>query len=151
MFTWCFICRFQQSPPYAFVFMGSFLTTSTLTDSSETNIYSLRKYLKLFAEVVYGFRAIAAKSHFIFVPSIDDPCAGHTLPRRSIPHILTAEFCRALPNAHFMSNPCRLQFCNREIVIMRLDLLNKLRFGSLSMPKRDEISEAVSIFLQMNF
>lgn len=52
-----------------------------------------------------------------------------------------------VPNCSFASNPCRIQYTNQEIVIMRNDLVEKMCRNSIHMPSTTaDIPEHVKIF-----
>ena len=48
---------------------------------------------------------------------------------------------KKIPNCHFPSNPCRLQFGSRQIVIFREDLLQKLSRNAIKIPDSEKLSE----------
>ncbi|VIO98980.1 pole2 protein, putative [Brugia malayi] len=93
--------------------------------------------------ISYGFRRLASilqkdifadrNVHFIFVPGPDDPSLNSILPRPPLPFQLF-ELMRDVPNCSFASNPCRIQYTNQEIVIMRHDLVEKMCRNSIHMP-----------------
>ncbi|VDK80783.1 unnamed protein product [Litomosoides sigmodontis] len=63
----------------------------------------------------------------------DDPSLNSVLPRPPLPFQLF-ELMRDVPNCSFASNPCRIQYTNHEIVIMRHDLVEKMCRNSIHMP-----------------
>ncbi|KAJ8925893.1 hypothetical protein NQ315_009745 [Exocentrus adspersus] len=126
----------QMSPPIAFVFMGNFMSESQGCKMTDT----LRKLLKKLADLIYKFPNIVNASQFVFVPGMIDPCTPHLVPRLPLPKCLTEDFSKTIPKAIFATNPCRLQYCTKEIVLFRADVVPKLLQGSLHKPARDEIS-----------
>lgn len=48
-----------------------------------------------------------------------------------------------MPNAIATTNPCRIQYCTREIILFRADILAKLMQGTLHKPDKDDIPEYV--------
>ena len=46
--------------------------------------------------------------------------------RPRLPKNLTKDFETAVKNATFTTNPCRIQFCTKEIVVIREDILTKM-------------------------
>ncbi|VDK53686.1 unnamed protein product [Anisakis simplex] len=74
-----------------------------------------------------------AGCHFVFIPGPDDPYLGTFLPRPPLPHSLF-EVMDKIPNCSFASNPCRIQYADQEIVILRDDLIEKMCRNSIHMP-----------------
>lgn len=66
------------------------------------------------------------------------------LVRLSLPKYVTEEMLRYVPNAIFPTNPCRLQYCTKEIVLFRADILAKLMQGTLHRPRKEEIGDSVT-------
>jgi DNA polymerase epsilon subunit 2 len=112
-----------------FILMGTFITKPInalggriLTSTSFSNL----------ADLILEYPTISAHSKFVFVPGPNDAgVCNNILPRKGIPDYFTSEVKKKLPNAHFASNPCRVQFYSQEIVLFREDLLNKLQRNSL--------------------
>lgn len=62
-----------------------------------------------------------------------------------LPSSVTSEFTKFVRNAVFTTNPCRIQYCNREIVVFRADVCAKLMQGTLHKPDKDDIGDCVRI------
>jgi DNA polymerase epsilon subunit 2 len=58
-------------------------------------------------------------SQFVFVPGPNDPGLGHILPQTALPSYFTGELQAVLPSAVFATNPCRIRYYTREIVVFR--------------------------------
>ncbi|KAH1001037.1 hypothetical protein HUJ04_013299 [Dendroctonus ponderosae] len=130
----------QFCPPIAFVFLGDFMSES---HGSET-LNELRKLFKRLTELILRYSSLVTTSQFVFVPGLGDPCTPHIAPRLALPNFVTDEMGQALPNAIFASNPCRIQYCTKEIVVFRADVLAKFLQGTLYKPAKQEISKAVT-------
>ncbi|KYB26713.1 DNA polymerase epsilon subunit 2 [Tribolium castaneum] len=128
---------FNPSPPAAFVFMGNFMSESCSSNKMDT----LRKLFKQLAELINKYENLATVTNFIFVPGLEDPCTSYVVPRLPIPSCITEDMTKMVKKAVFTSNPCRLQYCNKEITIFRADVLPKLLQASLHKPKKSELSE----------
>ncbi|XP_022907968.2 DNA polymerase epsilon subunit 2 [Onthophagus taurus] len=128
------------TPPIAFVFMGNYMSESHGSEYLET----LKKLFKQLGELIRNFSTLINGSEFVFVPGLSDPCTPHILPRLPLPKFVTEELSKNVPKAVFPTNPCRLQYCSREITILRMDILPKLMQGSLRKPEKDEIGLCVS-------
>ncbi|VDO07644.1 unnamed protein product [Brugia timori] len=111
------IFAFTDSQLLAFIICGNFCSQMGTADSYH------RTY-DIFAD---------RNVHFIFVPGPDDPSLNSILPRPPLPFQLF-ELMRDVPNCSFASNPCRIQYTNQEIVIMRHDLVEKMCRNSIHMP-----------------
>ena len=48
---------------------------------------------------------------------------------------------KKIPNCHFPSNPCRIQFGSRQIVVFREDLLQKMSRNAIKIPDPDKLSD----------
>ena len=55
----------------------------------------------------------------------------------------TEYFRKKIPNCHFTSNPCRIQFGSRQIVIFREDLMQKMSRNAIKIPDPEKLSEDV--------
>lgn len=64
--------------------------------------------------------------------------------RLSLPKYVTEDLSKHVPKAIFPTNPCRLQYCTKEIVLFRGDILAKLMQGTLYRPKKEEIGDSVA-------
>lgn len=137
---------YSQYPPIAFVLCGHFLSTSTNTSSPQ----KLKDGLKELADIIMQFPGIHQTSKFIFVPATDDVGSPKILPRLPLPKNLTKDFKNSIPGAIFATNPCRIQYCTKEIVILREDILTKMCRNTLHFPSQGSIYDhyAKSIICQ---
>ena len=99
---------------------------------------------------------------FIFVPGPYDLSAPKILPRPPLPKYIIEDFIKVVPGTHLATNPCRIQYCTKEIVVFKENMLSKLCRNTLSYPKQEkdennevkgeQVHDAVSIvtFLQFN-
>jgi hypothetical protein len=62
-----------------------------------------------------------------------------------LPKLITGEFQQKIPSSIFTSNPCRIQYCTQEIVVIREDLVTKMCRNTIHFPTSGEIPEHVSI------
>jgi DNA polymerase epsilon subunit 2 len=121
--------------PFAFVLCGSFISSSKVTS---TNI--IQQYQQGFSalgDLLVQFPTILKASHFIFVPSSEDPFSTSSLPRKRIPKSITDKLVQRIlrgtggsmqmvEKLQFVSNPCRLVYFGQEIVIFRDDLMQRM-------------------------
>ncbi|KAL1487999.1 hypothetical protein ABEB36_015378 [Hypothenemus hampei] len=127
-------------PPIAFVFLGNFTSESHGSDT----LYEMKKQFKRLGELIAKYPLLVSSSQFIFVPGMDDPCTPHIVPRFALPNIVTQELKRAIPKAIFATNPCRFQYCTKEIVIFRADLLSKFLQRTLHQPHKEDIPKYIT-------
>nr|CAI5846843.1 unnamed protein product [Callosobruchus analis] len=130
----------QDMPPIAFVFMGNFMSTMHGGNVIDT----LKRQLKKLTDVILKFPEIANNSNFVFVPGLSDPCTAHMVPRLALPKYLTDQVKNVLPKAVFATNPCRIQYCTREITVFRADLLCKFLQSTLYKPSKDDIIDCLT-------
>ena len=113
---------YNEYPPVAFIFMGNFSSAPY----GPAKYQKLKSSFKVLADLMLGYPGMIEKSQFYFIPGPLDPGPGNILPRPPIPSTLTSDLTQRVRNVHFCSNPCRIQFCTREIVLFREDILNKM-------------------------
>lgn len=128
---------YSDCPPYAFIMCGNFLSEP----KSGLRCDELANGFKRLANLILQFQNIRERSHFIFVAGPQDPGLIKIYPRPGIlPH--STEYIRKkIPNCHFPSNPCRIQFGSRQIVVFREDLLQKMSRNAIKMPDSETITE----------
>jgi len=66
-----------------------------------------------------------------------------------LPKVITEEFQRKIPSSFFTTNPCHIQYCTQEIVLIREDLVTKMCRNTIHFPTSGEIPEHVSIKIHM--
>ncbi|XP_063918780.1 DNA polymerase epsilon subunit 2-like [Zophobas morio] len=129
---------FNPNPPVAFVFMGNFMSECYSSEKMDT----LRKLFKQLAELINQFTNLVTHSHFIFVPGLEDPCTSYVVPRLPMPSVVTEEMTKTIhDNVIFTTNPCRIQYCTKEITVFRADILPKLLQASLHKPSKAELAD----------
>lgn len=57
---------------------------------------------------------------------------------------VTQELKKFVPKAIFTTNPCRIQYCTREITVFRADVVPKLLQGTIHKPAKKDIAEYVA-------
>lgn len=131
---------YNDFPPVAFVLCGDFL-------SFPPNVTSAQKMKEGFtrlAEIINRFPDIKKNSQFVLVPGPYDLGSPKILPRGPLPHSLLEGFINRVPNTILASNPCRIQYCTKEIVVLREDMLTKLCRNTLKFPSEGNIYDHVS-------
>lgn len=129
---------YNDFPPIAIVLMGEFLSNPYGHEHS----IQLRTALTNLADIIHQFKKLLENTKFIFVPGRGDPAAANILPRPAIPNSITKEIRDKLGDAAiFATNPCRIQYCTQEIVIMRQDLVMKMCRNSIHFPETGDIPD----------
>ncbi|KAL8602764.1 hypothetical protein ACOMHN_064071 [Nucella lapillus] len=126
---------FCDCPPVAFVVCGHFLSCP----AGQGHMKALKEGFRALGEMLGEFHSLVSSSKFIFIPGPQD--AGHPLilPRPAIPNCVTEELRSKVPGAVFTSNPCRLQYCTQQIVVMREDIVTKMCRHCLRFPTDGDI------------
>ncbi|XP_078034592.1 DNA polymerase epsilon subunit 2 [Augochlora pura] len=137
---------YSECPPIAFVLCGHFLSFP----ANVTSTHKLKEGLKELADIIMQYPDIKKSSKFIFVPAPDDVGSPKLLPRSPIPKNISEEFTKNVPGAIFTTNPCRIQYCTKEIVVLREDILTKMCRNTLQFPREGNIYDhyAKSIICQ---
>ena len=113
---------YSQMPPTCFIFCGNF----TSKPYGPNHIKTLRESLHSLAELLSNYPVLLENSRFVFVPGPQDPGYATILPRPGIPKTITEDFRSRVPGAEFATNPCRIQYCTKEMVVFREDIVMKM-------------------------
>jgi DNA polymerase epsilon subunit 2 len=62
----------------------------------------------------------------VLVPGPADITGNAVLPRRPLMSSFTQKLRSRVPKIHFGTNPCRIKFCDQEMVIFREDLMSRM-------------------------
>eukprot|EP01117_Protostelium_nocturnum_P005666 TRINITY_DN2046_c0_g1_i1.p1 TRINITY_DN2046_c0_g1~~TRINITY_DN2046_c0_g1_i1.p1 ORF type:complete len:464 (-),score=143.34 TRINITY_DN2046_c0_g1_i1:39-1430(-) len=124
----------DEEPYSAVVLMGNF--TSNHKGFAE-NIQDLQLGLEKLGELIASIPRLS-KTHFIIIPGPNDPggSVSNVWPLPPLPKAFTKNLRAKVPNLHLASNPCRMRFYGKDILIYREDLSGKLRRHCI-VPPRD--------------
>uniref|UniRef100_A0A8D3BAG4 DNA polymerase epsilon subunit n=1 Tax=Scophthalmus maximus TaxID=52904 RepID=A0A8D3BAG4_SCOMX len=128
-----FFTGYAAMPPTCFILCGNFSSAPY----GKTQIKSLKESLKALADAISAYPNIHSSSRFVFVPGPEDPGPGTILPRPPLADHITEEFRQRVPFSVFTTNPCRIQYCSQEIVIVREDLVNKMSRNCVRLPNNN--------------
>lgn len=117
-------------PPAAFVLCGPFLSKH----SSAVSVGALHAGIEALQRAVSRSARLIAQSKFILLPALADPLSAPVLPRRSLPDSLLAPLRDAGVDCAMASNPVRLFFFSREVVVFRDEATVKMRKNLLLAP-----------------
>ncbi|KAF8979446.1 DNA-directed DNA polymerase epsilon, subunit B [Entomortierella lignicola] len=127
----------NSSLPLAFIMCGSFKSEPFLFNGQESGQY--RDGFNTLAELIAEFPEMASSSYFVFVPGPNDPWGSSMIPRPKIPDFYTAKIRSLVKRSIFTSNPCRIKYCDQEIVIFRDDIMNRLLRNCIVAPSGDVV------------
>ncbi|KAF9112413.1 DNA-directed DNA polymerase epsilon, subunit B [Mortierella sp. AM989] len=127
----------NSSLPLAFIMCGSFKSEPFLFNGLESGHY--RDGFNTLAELIAEFPVMATSSYFVFVPGPNDPWGSSIIPRPKIPDFYTARVRSLVKRSIFTSNPCRIKYCDQEIVIFRDDIMNRLLRNCIVAPAGDVV------------
>uniref|UniRef100_A0A0D9ZUL0 DNA polymerase epsilon subunit n=1 Tax=Oryza glumipatula TaxID=40148 RepID=A0A0D9ZUL0_9ORYZ len=128
-----------EAVPSLFVLMGNFC--SRPCNLAFNSFEELRLQFGKLGEMIAARSRLKEHSRFLFIPGPDDAGPSKALPRCALPKYLTEELQKHIPNAIFVSNPCRVKFYTQEIVFFRQDLLYRMRRSCLIPPATEETSD----------
>ncbi|XP_032521787.2 DNA polymerase epsilon subunit 2 [Danaus plexippus] len=129
---------YNDFPPIAIVFMGEFLSCPYGYEHST----QLKAALGNLCDMILPFKKLRESCKFIFVPGRGDPAAPNILPRPAIPSFITQDIKSKLGDSViFTTNPCRIQYCTQEIVVIRQDLVTKMCRNSVHFPDAGDIPD----------
>uniref|UniRef100_A0AAR2IUB4 DNA polymerase epsilon subunit n=1 Tax=Pygocentrus nattereri TaxID=42514 RepID=A0AAR2IUB4_PYGNA len=120
---------YSAMPPTCFIFCGNFSSAPY----GKNQVKSLKESLKALADLICEHPSIQS-SRFVFVPGPEDPGPSTILPRPPLAEHITEEFRQRVPFSLFTTNPCRIQYCSQEIVVIREDLVNKMCRNCVRLP-----------------
>jgi DNA polymerase epsilon subunit 2 len=132
---------FVDIPPTAFVFCGNFIANC---QSGVQYNNALKEHLKQLGEIICRYPEIRNNSRFMFIPGPSDPGSAVIYPRPPLPSHLTKDLKELVPNAEFLSNPARIQYCTQEIVVFREDVITKMCRNAVYFDASQDISEHVA-------
>lgn len=150
------LCKFKimldglvDIPPIAFVICGNFLSFP----ENEFSPAAMKEGFKKLADLIVQYPTIMTSSKFIFVPGPCDLGAPKILPRRSLSKYVVEDIQKVIPEAIFATNPCRIQYCTKEIVVYREDMLIKMCRNTLRFPSGEEskVPNHVSFSIYMEY
>ncbi|XP_057200751.1 DNA polymerase epsilon subunit 2 isoform X3 [Triplophysa rosa] len=121
---------YSAMPPTCFIFCGNF----SYAPYGKNQIKALKESFKALADLICEYPSIHKSSRFVFVPGPQDPGPGAVLPRPPLAEHITEEFTQRVPFSVFTTNPCRIQYCSQEIVVIREDLVNKMCRNCVRVP-----------------
>jgi DNA polymerase epsilon subunit 2 len=118
----------EDDPLPVFIFMGNF-------SSVPLPPHVMMGHLDDLATLISKFPRLAQDARFVLIPGPNDPGMGQILPRPPLPKSITSSLRSKLRHVHFGSNPCRLRYFSKELVLFRQDVVHLLWRQSLLQPR----------------
>uniref|UniRef100_A0AAY5EBH0 DNA polymerase epsilon subunit n=1 Tax=Electrophorus electricus TaxID=8005 RepID=A0AAY5EBH0_ELEEL len=115
---------YSAMPPTCFIFCGNF-SSAPYGKNQVKSLKGKKPSIKMF---------LVHFSRFVFVPGPEDPGPSTILPRPPLAEHITEEFRHRVPFSVFTTNPCRIQYCSQEMVVIREDLVNKMCRNCVRLP-----------------
>lgn len=130
----------ENSPvPTVIVFMGDFISFQFGIHPSDTSRY--KSLFAELAEIINRHDLIKNSIQFIFIPGPNDPGIADVMPRMKLADVLVKPILENLSNVVFSTNPCKLYLGNKEIVLFRENLFQKLSESCVIPPTETCIDE----------
>ncbi|XP_014248920.1 DNA polymerase epsilon subunit 2 [Cimex lectularius] len=126
---------YNTSPPTVFVLFGNFLSCQ----KGHNRMTSLKDGFRALGEIISQNVNLVKMSKFIIVPGPTDTFVANILPRPALPEFILENLKAQVPGLISMTNPCRIQYCTQEIVLIREDIVTKLCRNTIHFPVIDDI------------
>lgn len=117
-------------PPAVFVLCGPFLSQCR----SAVSVGALRDGIDALQRAVSRSARLIQHSKFVLLPAPADPLSAPVLPRRALPDSLLAPLQQIGVECAMASNPVRLFFFSKEVVVFRDEATVKIRKSLLLAP-----------------
>lgn len=120
--------------------MGSFVSKTLciyiyiIIIIAEDQINQYKLYFDHFSSILEEYELICEKSSFLFIPGPNDISPHKLLPQRAIPKYFVSSLEKILTHVTFGTNPCRIRYFTKEIVIFRDNLYNKMLRSCINSP-----------------
>ncbi|KAI0347310.1 epsilon DNA polymerase [Trametopsis cervina] len=111
--------------PKVIVLCGNF-SSQGIAQGAARDIRRYQDGFDNLAELIASYPAISRSTHFVLVPGPADITGNAVLPRRPLMSSFTQKMKSRVPNVHLGTNPCRIKFCDQEMVIFREDLMARM-------------------------
>jgi DNA polymerase epsilon subunit 2 len=143
---------FSQSKlhfPAVFIIAGSFWSVALGTNNNDLSRYvaAWNELADLFSSSRYGH--IVNNTRFIFIPGPNDTFNNNNTltiyPQNRISSIYCSKLQARLRYCEFTSNPSRIYYYDKEIVLFRYDAVRKLRKNCLIQPLAEEDNRTIEL------
>lgn len=126
---------YSNDPPFAFVLMGDFLSCH----KGISHYNCIKEGFRSLADLISQYPSVANHSRFIIVPGPNDSPAANILPRPELARELVSDLLSVVKFLSLATNPCRVQYCTQEMVLLREDIVTKLCRNTIHYPTSKDI------------
>lgn len=138
------LARINESPPLALVLSGSFVSQPFQPGMRSTDTF--RDAMNALADLLDEVPALIQQTKIIIVPGDNDPwhsvvSAGRppVWPLRPLPSLFTGRINLGKPDIVFASNPTRICYLSKEIVLARDECGRRMRKTSIVVPSASSL------------
>eukprot|EP01104_Vermistella_antarctica_P002254 TRINITY_DN1244_c1_g1_i1.p1 TRINITY_DN1244_c1_g1~~TRINITY_DN1244_c1_g1_i1.p1 ORF type:complete len:537 (+),score=108.27 TRINITY_DN1244_c1_g1_i1:33-1613(+) len=129
---------FEDDVPAAFILIGPFSSQGTFEkEAAQGDQMKLRQRFEDLAALIKEYPDIATNSRFVVMGGPNE-AGSNALPRFPLPKTFVQPMMETPINAANASNPCRLRYFTKEIVVFREDLLMKMNRHCIKAPNLDQ-------------
>jgi DNA polymerase epsilon subunit 2 len=119
----------SSNVPKVFVLMGNFCSHPFGHESGDSTLY--KELFTALGDLIASVNGVGNNfdTSFVLIPGPSDPSATKVLPRHSMPTTLLGNLLSRkdiAPKIVLMTNPCRMKWFDKEIVIFRSDITDRL-------------------------
>ena len=137
-----------DSIPAAYVLVGDFVSKEFNPYSGES-VRVMQKSFEAFAQLLARHPRTLEASHIVLVPGPRDPGNG-LLPQPPLSDAIARGISSRFPNVVLASNPCRIRFFEKQILVFAGDNLKRLRKSRIvhsSVESVDDEGETLARFM----
>jgi len=149
----------EKQRPAVIVVFGSFVSKRNAESMSFEEVQELLGYFGAIVRQEKGF--LSEVTQWIFVPSQSDPAVIKTMPMPALAESLFKDFVGKRPDVikhtAFGTNPCRLNYKGKEILLSRYNYFEALKknhlaeqLAPLAQETEDSLKVARTIYYQQN-
>lgn len=110
-----------------------FILIGNFSSQKEPDAYRYPEMFENLVNLICKYEKLQSSAMWVFVPGPNDPGFGGFLPRQKIP-LFFMESIQNLAKWQNVSNPCKISFCGKKLVIGRCEQLRKMQRNSVCDP-----------------
>ncbi len=128
-------------PIQAVVLMGNF--TSRPVSNTPGEMARLKTHFDALADTLLKFPALCRDAHFVLIPGPRDlpQSMGSVLPSPPLPGVLTSRLRERLSHVTCATNPARISWVNKELLLFREDLLHRMHRACVRPPEVEQTAD----------
>ena len=110
---------------WTFILCGEFISQEKV---DSIDFEEIKFFFDELAKICKKYPRIKNEWKIIMIPGQNDPCSDQVLPNPPLLEYFRNQFP---PNTIFASNPCRISFFGKQIIVSRYNYLKKIKKNSL--------------------